>query len=606
MIAACPSLNSRRANRFLCRLAPVLVLIATSAARGEDAALPEDVQKIIDVGRNSNQVMSHLDYLTNRIGPRLTSSDGLTNACEWARVTFEEFGLSNSHLDKWADWPVGFNRGPRFGQMTAPEVLALEFATDSWTAGTKGKQRGPVILAPKNDEELTAIKGMLGGKWVLAGLAPGGGGGGRRGGERGAGGERGGRRGQAAAADAPRTDRPANETQPGAAQPAATEPGANQPAATQTPAAAQAAANQPAEGQQASAQPREGQPREGQPGEGQAGERGGRRGRGGRGGLSPFQQKLQNTYDEVGVLGVITRTSAELIVTGGRRPTSVEFFDKMPNVPRIKMSADSYNAVARHVTDGQNVTLEFDIRNYFKKGPIPIYNVVADVPGSELPDEYVIVGGHLDSWDAATGTTDNGTGCATTMEAARILMAAGVKPKRTIRFMLWTGEEQGLLGSEAYVRNNPELMKKVAAVFVHDAGTQFISGISGLPTQMDDLKQVFTPVVGLDADFPFEVRVTEALRTGGSDHSPFIRAGVSGFFWSQSGDLARYRDTHHTQFDTYDRAVPAYQKHSSIVVALAAYGVANMDHMLARPEPGAAGGREGRGGRRGNQGDGGN
>jgi hypothetical protein len=507
--------------------------------------------------------------MVNRIGPRLTGSDGLTNACEWARDTFEEFGLSNSHLDKWAEWPVGFNRGPRFGKMVAPEEVTLEFATDSWTAGTKGKQRGLVILAPKNEQELTATKDMLGGKWVLAGVA---GGGARRGGAR---------RGGGADGAAPRGDR-------------ARRGGDGQAAAADGQRGEQPREGQPQEGGQRDGQARDGQPRgegarDGQPGDGQRGERGARRGgRGGRGGgrgtVDPFQQKLQATYEEVGVLGTITRTTNELIVTGGSRPNSLEFFDKMPTVAKIKMTADSYNAVARHVTDRVDVTLEFDIRNYFKKGPVPLYNVVADIPGTDYPDEYVIVGGHIDSWDAATGTTDNGTGCATTMEAARILMAAKVRPKRTIRFMLWSGEEQGLLGSAAYVRENPDLMKKISAVLVHDAGTQFISGISGLPTQMDDLKQVFAPVINLDANFPFEVKVTNALRTGGSDHSSFIRAGASGFFWAQSGDLARYRDTHHTQFDTFDRAVPDYQKHSSIVVALASYRIASLDHMLARQE----------------------
>jgi Zn-dependent M28 family amino/carboxypeptidase len=246
------------------------------------------------------------------------------------------------------------------------------------------------------------------------------------------------------------------------------------------------------------------------------------------------------------------------------------------------MAASSYDAVAKHMAAGDDVTLEFDIRNYFRKGPIPIYNVLADIPGSELPDEYVIVGGHIDSWDGATGATDNGTGVATTLEAARILMASGVRPKRTIRFMLWSGEEQGILGSRAYVEAHEDLMPKISGVLVHDLGTQYLSSISGLSYQLADLNQVFAPVMTLNPSFPFRVRSTDNLTSLGSDHRSFVRAGVPAFFWGQSGDGFNYWDSHHSQHDTFDKAMPEYQEHSSIVIALAAYGIANLDHMLPR------------------------
>ena len=227
-------------------------------------------------------------------------------------------------------------------------------------------------------------------------------------------------------------------------------------------------------------------------------------------------------------------------------------------------------------------TLEFDIRNYFKKGPIKLYNVIADIPGSELPDEYVIVGGHIDSWDGATGTTDNGTGVATTLEAARILMKAGVKPRRTIRFMLWSGEEQGLLGSAAYVKAHKDLMPKISAVLVHDGGTNYLSGIGATEAMMSDFELVFTPVKELDPQFP--VRGAEGRRpvaAAAATMPRFLAANVPGFFWRQAGK-ARYQHTHHTQFDTFDAAIPEYQKHSSLVAAMSAYGIANLDHLLSR------------------------
>ena len=238
--------------------------------------------------------------------------------------------------------------------------------------------------------------------------------------------------------------------------------------------------------------------------------------------------------------------------------------------------------------------LEFDIRNYFKKGPIPLYNVIADIPGTEFPDEYVIVGGHIDSWDGATGTTDNGTGCATTLEAARILMKSGVKPRRTIRFMLWSGEEQGLFGSRDYVKAHPELMPKISVVLVHDMGTNYLSGVGVTQAMKSDIDVALAPLVGLDPAMPFTIREVAGLsRGGGSDHASFTAAGVPGLFWRQSGS-AVYNQTHHTQHDTYDRAVPEYQKHSSVVAALGALGIANLDHLLSREALMAPGG--GRGG----------
>jgi len=137
--------------------------------------------------------------------------------------------------------------------------------------------------------------------------------------------------------------------------------------------------------------------------------------------------------------------------------------------------------------------------------------VVAEIPGSDTPDEFVIVGGHLDSWDGATGATDNGTGIATTLEAARILVKAGVKPRRSIRFMLWSGEEQGLLGSRAYVKAHPELLPKVSAVLVHDGGTNYLSSLGGTEAMMSDFQEVFAPVMSLDPKFPFEVKKIAGL-----------------------------------------------------------------------------------------------
>jgi Zn-dependent M28 family amino/carboxypeptidase len=277
---------------------------------------------------------------------------------------------------------------------------------------------------------------------------------------------------------------------------------------------------------------------------------------------------------------MIRATSGELILTGGNYRIDME---NLPTVPSISLLKEQWDEIKKRVDDGEEVELAFDIRNHFRQGPIPLFNVIADIPGTEFPDEFVIVGGHIDSWDGATGATDNGAGCATTMEAARILMAAGVKPRRTIRFMLWSGEEQGLLGSRAFVKKHREdVAKNVSAVFVHDGGTNYVAGLGCTEAMRPDFEAIFSAAMKLDERAPFEIRTVKTIRPrGGSDHVSFIREGVPGFFWDQRG-RAVYRTTHHTQFDTYDSVVPEYQKHSAIVIAIGALGTANLDHLLPR------------------------
>ena len=199
--------------------------------------------------------------------------------------------------------------------------------------------------------------------------------------------------------------------------------------------------------------------------------------------------------------------------------------DELPTVPTITLLKEQWDQIKELVESGQDVELAFDIRNHFRRGPIPLYNVIADIPGTEWPDQYVIVGGHLDSWDGATGATDNAAGCATTLEAARILMAAEVKPKRTIRFMLWSGEEQGLLGSRAFVeKHQNDVSENVSAVFVHDGGTNYVSGIRCTEAMKPDFEEIFAAAMELDERTPFEIQTIKTmLPRGGSDHTPFIR-----------------------------------------------------------------------------------
>lgn len=480
-------------------------------------AAPQESEaaKLIALGKSDSHVMEHLDHLVNRIGPRLTGSDNFDNAAAWARAEFESYGLQNCRLEKWGEFPVGFNRGPSSGHMLEPEVRELHFGTNAWTAGTSGPITGPALMAPANAEELAALRGKLKGAWILVPRASGRGG----------------------------------------ARPATPPPAANAGTGSAAPREASAPA----------------------PGADRA-----------------FRDALQKAYDEEGIAGKINSTSGELILTGGNSKIS---FDKLPKTPSINLAAADFKAISELLAAGKPVSLQFDIRNWFEQGPIALTNVIAEIPGSEKPDEVVIVGGHLDSWDGASGAVDNGTGVATTLEAARLLVKAGVHPKRTIRFMLWGGEEQGLLGSGGWIKNHKDELEKISAVLVHDGGTNYCAGINATAPMVKDFQSIFEPVTILDPEMPFAVKEVKGLSPGSSDHDSFLAANVPGFFWNQKGK-ANYNHAHHTQFDTFDQAIPLYEQNSSIVIAVGALGIANLPNLLSREGLKAAGGGRGFGGRR--------
>ncbi len=319
--------------------------------------------------------------------------------------------------------------------------------------------------------------------------------------------------------------------------------------------------------------------RDGRDGRDGRGGRVGRVGRGGRGGGGGrVARAILRLLEQNGAAGIINRNGSKLLVTGG---IPVRSLSNVPKLPSVQMYPDHFEKLAQLLEDGKDVEVEFDIRNNFREGPIKLYNVVAELEGSKFPDEYVIVGGHIDSWDGATGTTDNGTGVATTIETARLITAAGVKPLRTIRFMLWSGEEQGLQGSRAFIKAHPEENAKVSAVLVHDGGTNYVAGIAAMETMIPALETALAPIKNAQLKYPFTIHRISAFRPIGSDHDSYLGVGVPGFFWRQAGK-AVYQRTHHTQYDTYESAIQDYQVHSSKVIALGAVGIANLPEKLSR------------------------
>ncbi len=291
---------------------------------------------------------------------------------------------------------------------------------------------------------------------------------------------------------------------------------------------------------------------------------------------------LEKAIAASGALGKVFGSQNELVRTSGSFRNLT--WESLPTEVRITVRKSDYDAVMEQIAAGKQPLLEFDLEQRFMRGPVPLYNVIADIPGTEKPDEMVIVSGHLDSWDGpgSEGAQDNGTGTMVAIEAARLLMKSGAKPKRTIRFILWTGEEQGLLGSRAYVEMHKDKLDKISAVFVDDGGSNYQGGLTCIAEMEPMLKTVIEPAMKAFPDLPMKVTVQDRMpRGGGSDHAPFNAVGVPGFFWHETG-RNNYTHHHHTQHDKFETCIPEYLVQSSVNSAIASYLLANAETLLPR------------------------
>ncbi len=296
-------------------------------------------------------------------------------------------------------------------------------------------------------------------------------------------------------------------------------------------------------------------------------------------------RRLQFFLDE-GVVAVITPGSGRgdggslLVQSGGPREASAARV-----VPQVVFAAEQYARIARTLKRGLPVTLELDVENRFHDETLDSFNVIAELPGSDKADELVMLGAHFDSWHTGTGATDNAAGSAVMMEAVRILRASGLPLRRTVRLALWGGEEQGLLGSRAYVQRHfgdaqQGLMPahaKLAAYFNVDMGTGKIRGIY----QQQNLE--VGPILSAWMK-PFEsmgATLVSPRNTGSTDHISFDRAGLPGFDFVQD-PIEYYSRTHHTNQDVFDRLLEDDLKHNAVIVASFVYHAANRDEMLPR------------------------
>jgi len=508
------------------RIITLLIAIITLAPVS-NAQTDSIYNRIIEIGNSDNRSMKHLDILCNRFGGRLIGSDAYENASIWAASKFHEWGMEVV-MDEVGELPVGFNRGPWFGKLIAENGMHLHFATPSYTSGTKGVQRGHVVIEPKTQAEFERMKGKLNGAWVLI-----------------SGENKGWPIDFSSAADSIRDSIKIKNIR------------------------------SDKENKRIRKENRENE-----------------------GKRKPKQELLEKIEEpalfyremcDAGILGIIQSTPTPIRVLYDRKNIHNFSFDSLPSVPDIKLDEHQYETIYQMAKERRYFQLEFDIRNHFKMGPVKYHNVIGIIPGTEYPEEYVIMGGHLDAYDVATGGVDDGSGVTPTMEAARLIMEAGGKPKRTILVVLWAGEEFGLYGSRSWVARFESDLDNVSNMINRDGGPTVPKALSVSETMWDDFIPIAEAINQINPEFPLELKKREPRekpkQAWGTDSGPFAVKGVPtiGF---ENGDPKGYDfdyyEIWHTERDLYNKSIPEYQEHAAIATAILVYGIADLNHLLDR------------------------
>jgi carboxypeptidase Q len=520
-------------QKLLLTLAVAGCMAAPTLAQTAEKLDPAALAKIKDEGMNRSKVMETAFYLTDVCGPRLANSEGLARANNWTKKRLTEYGLVNANVEPWGDFGRGWDIDKSYVAMTAPYYHSLIGVPKAWTPSTAGTLRKQVVVVRATTEaDLAKFKGQLRDKIVVL----------------------------------PVTTPPQPNFEPDAKRLTAEE---LQKMADAPAGGAPTAANRPAEPATADRMAAMRAARE-------------------------LRIKLGDMLLAEGAAAVLSpgRGTDGTVFTTNGAPYAA---DAKPVLPELEMSSEDQLRLIRLVEAGIPVEVEMETKTHFQTQDLKGYNVVAEIPGTDrkLKSEVVMLGGHLDSWHAATGATDNAAGCAVMMEAVRILKATGLKPRRTIRIALWGEEEEGLHGSRNYVKNHfadPATMQlkpdheKLAAYFNLDNGAGKIRGIYAQSNEA--VKPIFAAWLAPFADMG---ATTVTLRnTGSTDHIAFDAVGLPGFQFIQDG-LDYFSRTHHSNQDTYDRLVPDDLKQASVVVASFVYNAAMRDQKLPRkPLPAVA------------------
>ena len=557
-------------------VSPVALLAQQAQAPAPDPNDP--VQRIKDEGMNHSQVMQTLSYLSDVIGPRLTASPGMKRANEWTRDQLMKFGLQNAHLESWGPFGRGWTLKRFSAQVTEPTTFPVIAYPKAWSPGLPAPVTADVVYVDaKTEAELEQFKGKLNGKIVLtapmrevtAHFDPLG--------------TRLNEKDLLTLADAP-------EPRPGGNRNFAANP---QFRATAELNAAKLRFFQ-AEGAAVLVDPSRGD------------------------GGTIFVQSA-----------AVPQPPRDPNATGSA-PRPMPPYDKSaPKItPQVVLAVEHYNRIVRMLQAGEPVKMTIDLSVAWQDADLNGYNTIAEIPGTDLKDEIVMLGGHLDSWHSGTGATDNGAGCAVAMEAVRIIQALGLKPRRTIRIALWTGEEQGLLGSRAYVAEHfgtlsnpatsaapstggantngmnsgngngngngngtpagPTLVKKaeyekLSGYFNLDNGTGKIRGVylQGNESIRSLFRQWLAPFRDMGAN------TLTIANTGGTDHLSFDAIGLPGFQFIQD-EIEYDTRTHHSNQDVFDRIQADDMKEAATIMAAFVYQTAMRDEKLPRkPAPGS-------------------
>ncbi|HEX8459128.1 MAG TPA: M20/M25/M40 family metallo-hydrolase [Pyrinomonadaceae bacterium] len=545
---------------------------ATGTAAQQTPNPNDPIARIKDEGLNRSQVMQTLSYLSDVIGPRLTNSPGMKRANEWTRDQMTKWGMQNAHLEPWGPFGRGWTLKRFSAEVLEPVAVPLIAYPKAWSPGTNGALNAEVVYLDAADAAgLEKYRGKLKGAIVLVNPI------------------------RKVDAHFDPLGARLNEKEllalANAPDPASLPP---RPQFQPTP---EFISNFILNLRKTKFIADEGAAMILEPGRGDGG--------------TLFVQSA--TVPPATIPETLDPAALQTFFRRGVAP-----YDKSaPNVPpQVVVSAEHYNRILRMIQAGERVRMNVNLEVQFQDQDLMGYNTVAEIPGGDLKDEVVMLGGHMDSWHGGTGATDNAAGCAVAMEAARILMALNLKPRRTIRVALWSGEEQGLLGSRAYVKEHfgeivqptpqptppgagegrptaqpspqprgrlvtkPEY-DKFAGYFNLDNGTGKIRGV--YLQGNEGIRSLFRAWL-----MPFGDMGAQTLsisNTGGTDHLAFDAIGLPGFQFIQD-EIEYDTRTHHSNQDVFDRIQADDMKQAATIMAAFVYQAAMRDEKLPRkPAP---------------------
>jgi carboxypeptidase Q len=553
----------QRHHAALALLITVLVSCSAIVAQQPTPAPSVDpndpIARIREEGLKRSQVMQTLSYLTDVIGPRLTGSRNMKRANDWTRDQLTKWGLQNAHLEQWGPFGRGWVLKSFSAEVIEPQSIQLIAFPLAWSPAVNVPLADVVYFDPKDEADLARFKGQLRGKIIMFGAV----------------------RDVEARFD-PRATR-----------------------LTEKQLLELADADESGESDFAE---RLKSPR--------------------------LQQLLKFRIFFMKQLQFLNSEGVALIVSPSRGdgglifaeealvPADLDLSSPLATVrsiffgkkaydvnttslmPQVVLAIDQYNRLTRMIKAGEKVRMKVSLESQFSKDAMMAFNTIAEIPGTDKADEIVMIGGHMDSWHSGTGATDNGAGVAAAMEAVRIIQALGLKPRRTIRIGLWSGEEQGLFGSGAYVAQHfgkpagesqdesflrliqggsakkiergPEY-DKLSAYYNLDNGTGKIRGVylQGNESVRPLFRQWLQPFRDLGAS------TLTASNTGGTDHLSFDAVGLPGFQFIQ--DEIEYDTlTHHSNQDVFDRIQGDDLKQAATIMAAFLYNTAMLDEKLPR------------------------